>query len=53
MKKKIDNSAVILQFSDDEGTIHEIGLDSILEGGFPIDEESGEDMEYLQTFILE
>lgn len=51
--KKIDNSSIILRFSDDVGTIHDVGLDSILEGGFPIDEESGEDMEYIQTLILE
>jgi len=53
MKNKVTNDSVILQFSDDENTIHEVGLDSILIGGFPIDPESGNEMEYIQTYILE
>lgn len=50
--KRIDNSLIILRFSDDEGVIHDVGLDSILDGGFPIDEESGEEMEYIETLML-
>jgi hypothetical protein len=49
---QIDNSRVILQFCDSENVIHEIDLNSILEGGFPIDSETGDDMEYLSTHIL-
>jgi hypothetical protein len=51
--KKLEESSVILRFSDDEGVIHDVGLDSILDGGMPIDEESGEDMEYLGVYSLD
>lgn len=51
--KRIDNSSIILRFSDDEGTIHDVDLNSILDGGFPLDEVSGEEMEYIETLILE
>jgi hypothetical protein len=53
MRKKIDPSSVILQFSDDEGVIHEVGIYSILEGGTPIDEESGDDMKFLAAYVLD
>ena len=51
MKQTLDNSQVILQFSDSDNVIHEIGLDSILNGGYPLNED-GSDMEYLSTFML-
>lgn len=51
--KKIDESQVVLRFSDDAGVIHDVDLSSILDGGMPIDEESGEEMEYLGTYIIE
>lgn len=51
--KQLDTSSVILRFSDDSGVIHDVGLDSIIDGGLPIDEESGDDMEYLGTYLLE
>lgn len=50
--KKIDESQIILRFEDHEGIIHDVGLDSILEGGIPINLDGGEEMKYLQTFIL-
>jgi hypothetical protein len=50
--KKIDNSRIILRYSDDSNVIHDVGLDSILDGGFPIDPESGNEMDYLGTLIL-
>lgn len=50
--KQIDNSSIILRFSDEDGVIHDIDLDSILDGGYPIDEESGDDMEYIATYVL-
>ena len=51
--KKIDESQIILRFIDDAGVIHDVGLNSIIEGGMPIDVESGEDMEHLGTYIIE
>jgi hypothetical protein len=51
--KRVSESSVILRFSDDEGIIHDVGLDSILDGGTPVDEESGEDMEYHAVYLLE
>ena len=51
--KKIEENSVILRFSDNDNVIHDIGLDSILEGGMPIDEESGEDLEYLGVYVLD
>ena len=51
--KKLEESSVILRFSDDEGVIHDVGLDSILDGGMPIDEESGKAMEYLGVYSLD
>jgi hypothetical protein len=50
--KKIQESSVVLRFVDDEGVIHDIGLDSILDGGTPIDEQSGEKMVYLGVYLL-
>lgn len=50
--KKIKEDCLILRFSDDNGTIHDVGLDSILDGGIPIDEENGKDMEYLGAYLL-
>lgn len=50
--KKIDESSIILRFSDNEKTIYDIGLDSILNGGLPIDYETGNDMEYLGVYLL-
>jgi hypothetical protein len=52
MKSRIEEDLVILRFVDDSGVVHDIGLNSILDGGMPIDEESGEDMEYLLTYVL-
>jgi hypothetical protein len=51
--KQIDESLIILRFLDDAGIIHDIDLTSIIEGGMPIDAESGEDMEHLDTYIIE
>lgn len=51
--KKIKEDSVILKFKDDIGTIHEVSLSSILEGGIPIDEESEEDMEHISTHLLD
>jgi hypothetical protein len=51
--KKLQESSVILRFADDEGVIHDIGLDSILDGGMPIDEQNGEEMEYLGVYLLD
>lgn len=51
--KQIDNSSIILRFSDEDGVIHDIDLDSILDSGFPINGNgSGEDMEYIATYVL-
>lgn len=50
--KKIEESSVILRFSDDANIIHDVGLESILDGGLPIDVESGEDMEYLGVYLI-
>ena len=52
MKNKINPDNVILQFSDDEGIIHEVSLSNILDGGIPID-ENGDDMEYLSTYTID
>ena len=51
--KKTKTDAIILRYSDSQGVIHDIGLNSILDGGFPIDDESGEEMEFLESFVLE
>ena len=51
--KKLKESSVILRFSDDEGAIHDVSLGSLMEGGLPIDEESGEDMEYVGAYLSE
>lgn len=48
----INNDSVILVYSDNEGVIYEVSLASILDGGFPIDPERGDEMDYLRTFIL-
>ena len=52
MKTKIDNTSVILQYADSSGVIHEVDLKSILDGGFPIDLDTEEEMEYLGTFLI-
>lgn len=51
--KKVSTDDVILQFSDDAGIVHEISLSNILDGGIPIDEESGDDMEFLCVKVID
>ena len=53
MYKEITNDLVVLRFKDDSGDIHEIDLDEILEGGWPLDEETDNEMEYLGTWLIE
>lgn len=43
----IKNNLVTFQFSDNQNVIHEVDIDSILDGGIPINQENGQDMEFV------
>ncbi len=52
MRTKVYVDDVLLQFCDDANVIHEVSLKDVLLSGIPLDEETEEEMEFIQAFIL-
>lgn len=42
-----------LKFIDNDGETHLVSIESILEGGYPIDSENGDDMELVSNILLD
>jgi hypothetical protein len=49
----ITTTTAFLRFRDDNGDEEIVSIDSILNSGYPIDSESGEDMELISTTIVD
>lgn len=47
----IDDDRFKFAFADDSGKVHRVTIGNLLEGGTPIDEDSGNDMSFLGTQV--
>ena len=52
MKQQIDYSNILLIFSDDSGKLHECSIYDILNSGSPIDEESDNEMDLVNAYLV-
>lgn len=51
--KKINNDSVVLRFVDSENNIIEVDIDMLLTGGVPIDTDTGDDLEFIGTYLID
>ena len=52
MKQQLDYGNILLIFSDDSGKLHECSIYDILNSGSPIDEESDNEMDLVNAYLV-
>jgi len=53
VRNQIDYSNILLIFSDDSGKLHERSIYDILNNGSPIDEESDNEMDLVNAYLVD